>query len=115
MLRLRNFKGFTLVELILVILIIGILAGIVIPRISYTTTQARDEACQANRHFINGQVELYHQLEGAWPVANLTDIGTDNDYFPEGLPDCPVTPATPYTLDAATHRVTGHARGASPH
>jgi len=106
MLKLKSTKAFTLVELILVILIIGILAGIVIPRITYTTQSAKEEACKANKAAINAQVELYYQLEGSWPANDLSDIGADNDYFPDGIPTCPVD-STAYALDA-NNRVDGH-------
>jgi len=97
-------KGFTLVEVILVILIIGILAGIVIPRITYSTAEARIAACNANKASINAQIELYHAEKGAWPTIAV--IGADTDYFPEGIPVCPVD-GTAYTL-GANHRVAGH-------
>ena len=35
------------------------------------------------------------------------DIGTVDDYFPDGLPTCPVD-GTSYTLDATTHFLVGH-------
>ena len=108
MMKLRSLKAFTLVELILVILIVGILAAIVLPRVTYTTTEAKNQACAANKAAINAQVELWHQLKGLWPANDLSDIGADNDYFPEGVPKCPVD-NTAYTLDGNTHRVTGHA------
>ncbi len=98
-------KGFTLVEVILVILIIGILAGIVIPRITYSTATAKIGACHANKASINSQVELYHAEKGTWPTIAV--IGADTDYFPEGIPVCPVD-GTVYAL-GTNHRVTGHA------
>lgn len=42
--KMRNRKGFTLVELIVVIVILGILAAIVIPRLSGFTTTAKEKA-----------------------------------------------------------------------
>lgn len=116
-----NKKGFTLVEILLVIVIIGILAAIVLPRITYTRAQAEKEACKANKAAINSQVELYHVNEAGspWPAAtftrnvNGTIIDTSSplfwgstDYFPDGVPKCPVD-GTEYSL-GTNHRVTGH-------
>ena len=63
----NNRKGFTLVELIIVVLIIGALAAIAIPRISTTAATARANGCRANIDTINTQIELYNAEIGSWP------------------------------------------------
>lgn len=66
-------------------------------------------ACQQNAGLINAAVELWYvQHEGQWPKEDLSDIGRDRDYFPTGIPVCPVTGGA-YHLDPQTHRVMGHA------
>jgi hypothetical protein len=56
---------------------------------------------------INTQVERWYFEKGSWPAADLSDIATNTDYFPEGIPKCPVDDSV-YSIDVATHRVTGH-------
>ena len=63
--------------------------------------------CLHNRAEINITVEQYYMHTGVWPADDLSDIGADVDYFPDGLPTCPVS-GQPYRLDPVTHRVVGH-------
>ena len=52
----RNNKGFTLVELMVVLLIIGILVAIAIPIYNSTQAKAKEKACAANLRTIDGAI-----------------------------------------------------------
>ena len=95
-------------ELIAVVTILGIIAAIIVPRVNQGNDLAKDKACMHNRAEINITVERYYLHNNTWPANDLSDIGNDMDYFPDGLPTCPVSGAA-YRLDATTHRVVGHA------
>ena len=96
-----NRKAFTLVEILLVIVILGILAAVVVPRVTYSKKDAQIAACDANVAALRTAIELYHHDEGSWP-ANLDALNPD--YIDE-VPECPF--GTAYTIDI-NHRVPKH-------
>ena len=99
--------GFSLVELMAVIAILGLLAGIILPRVLGEDEDAKIAACKTHRGHIEIQAELWMHDTGSWPAANLSAIGADVNYFPSGLPTCPVDGGS-YTIDPLTGRVLGH-------
>lgn len=107
---LRKRSAFTLVEILAVVVILGILAVVVIPRVLASSATAKTNSCYQNKAAINTAVEKYYFDTGTWPVDALTDIGADFNYFPEGIPVCPVDGSV-YALDtlAGNHRIAGHA------
>ena len=107
--RRKRRDGFTLLELLIVVVILGILAAIIIPRFTVSAAEAKKNACAQNVANINTQVERWYFEKGSWPAGDLADIAADTDYFPEGLPTCPVD-GSAYKIDTTggTYRVTGH-------
>lgn len=99
----RTPRGFSLMELLVVVTILGILAAIIVPRITTTSSTAQQRADESNRVQINSAIERYYIEEGDWPT-DLTTLGADPDYFPQGIPVDPVTGAA-YTMNSTTHRV----------
>jgi general secretion pathway protein G len=103
-------RGFSLLELLTVVVILGLLAVIILPRISNSRHEAAEKACYHNRLLINSAVERYALDTGDYP-ASLNDLSVPN-YFPEGIPTCPVSGGA-YTLNGS-NRVNGHAGGVHP-
>lgn len=100
-------RGFTLAELVAVVVILGIIACVVIPRLSGSSFDSKRNACYVNSTDIEVRAELWFRNKGSWPAQDLSDLGADPAYFPDGLQPCPVD-GTGYVLDGTTHRVTGH-------
>lgn len=71
----KNNKGFTLVELVVVIAILGILAGIAIPRFMDATATARGARIVADLRTIDSAIVMYQAKEGKFPSAT-TDLTT---------------------------------------
>ncbi|MEC9488789.1 MAG: type II secretion system protein [Halanaerobium sp.] len=57
---LRSKAGFTLIELMLVIVVIGILAVVAIPRISHVRTEANNAVIKSELHNIQTALEMYY-------------------------------------------------------
>ena len=55
----KKNAGFTLVEILIVVVILGILAAIVIPQFTQASTEARENSLKANLQTIRSQIELY--------------------------------------------------------
>ncbi len=63
-------RGFTLVELLIVVIILAILAAIVIPQFSSASTDAQEAALDSNLNALRSAIELYKvQHNGNYPGA----------------------------------------------
>lgn len=100
-------------ELLAVVTVLGIIAALIVPRVISGTDLAKEKTCLHNRTEINITVEQYYLHNGSWPANDLSDIAADIDYFPDGLPTCPVSGAA-YRIDATTHRVVDHTSDHNP-
>src|SRR2546430_8113086 len=60
-------NGFTLVEVMIVVLILGILAAILFPRFTGATETTRDTAAQTTLQYVRGQIELFKAEHGGIP------------------------------------------------
>ena len=109
--RRRNRAGaFTLVEILLVIVIIGVLAGMLATRLSGRSQEARITRAQADiRGHLSLALDLYEQDTGGYPTADeglealVTDPGTEGwrgPYLKGGLKPDPWDTAYAYSLDA---------------
>jgi len=96
-------KGFTLMELLVVVLVLSTLAGIMVPRIIDFQKGGKRSNCKANIANQKKAIERYAgDNQGDYP-ADVNDI-TGDRYFPHGDPNCPFSVA--YKVEADTEGVT---------
>jgi len=70
-------KGFTLVEILIVVVILGILAAIVIPQFTNASTAAKASSVLSQLQTLRSQVELYkNQHNNEYPTSDGTLSGT---------------------------------------
>jgi general secretion pathway protein G len=68
--------GFTLVELLIVVIIIAILAAIIVPQFSSATLDAQESALDANLAAMRSAIELYRaQHSGKYPGNQPSNLG----------------------------------------
>jgi len=99
-----NRRGFSLMELLAVVTILGIIAAIIVPRVTLSSDTAKTKVDAHNKATINAAVERWYIENGSWPANDLSDIGADTDYFPSGIPANPID-SSAYALNATTMRV----------
>lgn len=66
----RSDEGFTLIELVIVIVILGILAAIVVFSVQGITDRGNTAACKANIETINTAVEAYYAKNNSYPTQD---------------------------------------------
>lgn len=84
--KIKNQKGFTLIEMLIVMLIITVLIAIAIPNVSKQTTAVDEKGCKAFVQMVQGQVESYRMDEKTIPT--ITDLVSEG-YLKSGETTCP--------------------------
>lgn len=85
----RSQKGFTLIEMLIVLLIIAVLLMIIIPNVTRHFTTIGNKGCEAYMKMVQGQTEAYKIDNGRYPtsIAQLVE----EKYLKEGISEksCP--------------------------
>lgn len=81
--KMLDKKGFSLVELMIVVVIMGILIAVAIPLYGTITTNAKNKTCASNIDAIQNAAVVYYTEHGA-KATKIEDLT-----FEGGVPKCP--------------------------
>jgi prepilin-type N-terminal cleavage/methylation domain-containing protein len=88
--KIRHTKGFTLIELMIVVAIIGILAAIAIPKFADLVTKSKEAAVKGSLGSVRSAVSIYYSdSEGVFPnnsVAGFREALTNGTKYLQQLP-----------------------------
>ena len=97
-------RGFTLIEMMIVVAIIAILVAILAPNLMRARAQAQTAACEGNLKEIATALELYETDHDAYPQSGNVDA-SNTDLLPY-IQQVPVDPAAgpgkPYTFTVSS-------------
>jgi type IV pilus assembly protein PilA len=102
----RKDEGFTLVELMVVVLIIGILVAIAIPVFNAAKANAERKSCWGNQRTLEGLIQAYNAEEGNFPAAVASLTAGAQPYL-QTAPNCPDDDSFYYGSTYEWNAVTG--------
>ncbi|PAE23372.1 MULTISPECIES: competence type IV pilus major pilin ComGC [Bacillaceae] len=84
---LNNNRGFTLIEMMIVLLVISVLLIITIPNVTKHNSKINSKGCEAFVKMVQAQVQAYEIDEKVLP-SDIQDL-VAADYLNEGATTCP--------------------------
>lgn len=114
----RDQRGFTIVELLIVIVVIGILAALVVTTYGGIQAKARDSKRQTDIQALQTQIEAFYATNNyypnltdinnaTWRAKNMKSLSTDTMTDPSGTSSTLVTTAAASGNKAYTYSPTG--------
>ena len=76
----KTLRGFTLIEVLIVVVILAVLAATIIPQFTDSTADAQRSSVKMNLHTLRAQIQLYKaQHGGKLPSADLSELTKKTD------------------------------------
>jgi prepilin-type N-terminal cleavage/methylation domain-containing protein len=101
---LRQDKGFSLLELVATLAIIGILIAISVVSYWYTTSKTHRIACESNRRVLDGSIEMYRIDHDGSAPSDIDALAPYTRNFPLVV-ECPGDPDTRLRYDGGENRI----------
>lgn len=87
-----SYKGFTLVEILIVVVILGILAAIVVPQVADASGDAKLSTLASDLQTVRQQLQLYRLEHNTWPEDNKIADQLTGTTKVNGTPNGPLGP-----------------------
>ncbi|WP_174613794.1 competence type IV pilus major pilin ComGC [Virgibacillus ihumii] len=82
----KNQKGFTLIEMLIVLMIISVLIILIVPNLGDKSKEVNETGCEALVGLVQAQVDAYYIDTDAYPTTISELVG---DYITEDQKECP--------------------------
>ncbi len=107
-----NQRGFTLLEMLIVISIVGVLAAVAVPRFTNAVALANTARIQSDLQVLNAAVVMYQTEKGTNPT-DIKDLGAyvldiDNVKPPKG--ECRLKDGSSFTVKATSYGLVSDAK-----
>ncbi len=109
--KFHNRKGFTLIELMIVVVIIGILAALAIPRFMQATTKSKQSEAKGILKQIYTMERTYRQENGTYGDDGVSIAAGAGGTFPQIGVEVQTTARYTYSIAAAANTFTATATG----
>ena len=102
---LKNQRGFTLLEMLIVISIVGVLAAVAVPRFTNAVALANTARIQSDLQVLNAAVVMYQTEKGTNPkeIKDLGDYVLDIDNVKPPKGECRLKNGKSFTVTATSY------------